>query len=75
VLVSGAGDALVVEVVNGRARREAALAGHGTGNGLRGLRERLGEAGGRLESGPTADGGWRVHARAPRRQRRSVRVA
>jgi signal transduction histidine kinase len=75
VLVSGDGDALVVEVVNGPARREAALAGHGTGNGLRGLRERLGEAGGRLESGPTADGGWRVRARVPRRQRRSVCVA
>jgi signal transduction histidine kinase len=39
--------------------------GHGTGNGLRGLRERVGAGGGRLEAGPRESGGWRVAARIP----------
>ncbi|MGK2936983.1 MAG: sensor histidine kinase [Solirubrobacteraceae bacterium] len=67
VRVDGRPDQLVVEVVNGPAPRAAALADHGTGNGLRGLRERLDEAGGRLDAGATPDGGWRVLARVPRR--------
>ena len=50
-----------------RRRGEPELAGVGTGNGLRGLRERVGACGGTLEAGPTADGGWRVAARIPRR--------
>ena len=41
------------------------LAGHGTGNGLRGLRERVGAGGGRLEAGPRESGGWRVAAWIP----------
>jgi signal transduction histidine kinase len=68
VLVRGADDELLVEVVNGPASAHAALAGAGTGNGLRGLRERVGDCGGRLEAGPDDDGGgWRVSARMPRR--------
>jgi signal transduction histidine kinase len=67
VLVRGSADALVVEVANAPARTERTLAGAGTGNGLRGLRERAAACGGRLEAGPDADGGWRVAARLPRR--------
>jgi signal transduction histidine kinase len=67
VLVKGEADALLVEVVNGRSPADAALAGAGTGNGLRGLRERVGHCGGWLEAGPTGDGGWRVAAHLPRR--------
>jgi len=69
VLVNGGSDGLVVEVENARARGHAALAGTGTGNGLRGLREHVGACGGRLEAGPTSDGGWRLSARLPRRGR------
>jgi signal transduction histidine kinase len=63
----GEPDALVVEVANGAAGHSPTLAGTGTGNGLRGLSERVGGRGGRVESGPTADGGWRLTARVPRR--------
>ncbi|MBS1848809.1 MAG: sensor histidine kinase [Actinobacteria bacterium] len=35
---------------------------HASGNGLSGLRERVEAAGGRLESGARAEGGWRVRA-------------
>jgi signal transduction histidine kinase len=65
VLVRGSAAAIDVEVVNEAAEDAEALAGHGTGNGLRGLRERVGAAGGRLEAGPRTSGGWRVAARIP----------
>jgi signal transduction histidine kinase len=65
VLVRGSAAAIDVEVVNEPAADAEALAGHGTGNGLRGLRERVGAAGGRLEAGPRTSGGWRVAARIP----------
>jgi signal transduction histidine kinase len=39
----------------------------GTGNGLQGMRERAAAAGGELEAGPRADGGFLVTARLPRR--------
>jgi len=67
VLVRGDRDALVVEVENAPASSERALAGAGTGTGLQGLRERVGACGGRLEAGPTSDGGWRLSARLPRK--------
>jgi signal transduction histidine kinase len=60
-------DAAVVEVVNGPARHEPALAGSGTGSGIRGLRERVAACGGTLDAGPLDDGGWRLTARLPRR--------
>jgi signal transduction histidine kinase len=63
VLVRGEPGVLVVELRNGPARAEPALAGAGSGNGLRGLRERVAACGGTLEAGPTDDGGWRVRAR------------
>lgn len=65
VLVRGDAAAIDVEVVNDAAEDAEALAGHGTGNGLRGLRERVGAGGGRLEAGPRETGGWRVAARIP----------
>jgi signal transduction histidine kinase len=65
VLVRGGAAVIDVEVVNDAAADAEALAGHGTGNGLRGLRERVGAGGGRLEAGPRESGGWRVAARIP----------
>jgi signal transduction histidine kinase len=67
VLVRGEREALVVEVRNAPSGREASLAGAGTGNGLRGLRERADACSGRLEAGPVAGGGWRLRAWLPRR--------
>jgi signal transduction histidine kinase len=66
VLVSGEQDTAIVEVTNDPAPSASALAGHGTGNGLRGLSERLSASGGRLEAGPTPDGGWQTRAHIPR---------
>lgn len=37
----------------------------GSGNGLAGMRERAAALGGTIESGPRADGGFRVVARLP----------
>jgi len=65
VLVRGGAGAIEVEVVNDSADDAQDLAGHGTGNGLRGLRERVGAGGGRLEAGPREGGGWRVAAWIP----------
>jgi signal transduction histidine kinase len=65
VLIRGGAGAIDVEVVNESAGDAEGLAGHGTGNGLRGLRERVGGCGGRLEAGPRESGGWRVAARIP----------
>lgn len=59
-------EALVVEVTNASAASDRALAGTGTGTGILGLRERVGDCGGTLEAGPTPDGGWRLGARLPR---------
>jgi signal transduction histidine kinase len=41
------------------------LPGAGGGYGLPGMRERVLQAGGRLEAGPGGDGGWQVTARIP----------
>ena len=48
------------------------LQGVGTGNGLGGLRERIDACGGTVDAGPTADGGWRVVGRIPRRSPATV---
>jgi len=39
----------------------------GSGNGLRGMRERAAALGGRLDAGRQPDGSWRVHAELPLR--------
>jgi signal transduction histidine kinase len=67
VLVRGERDALLVEVRNAPTSSERVLVGVGTGTGLLGLRERAAANGGALEAGPTADGGWRLSVRLPRR--------
>ena len=41
-------------------------AGPSGGRGVRGLRERVGAIGGEVHAGPTADGGFTVHATIPR---------
>ncbi len=55
------------------ARREPA---QGSGNGLRGMRERAAVVGGTLDAGPYDGGGWRVVARLPhdRERGRVIRV-
>jgi signal transduction histidine kinase len=63
VLLRGAPGELVVEVENGPGAVDAALAGSGTGNGLRGLRERVTARGGTLRAGSTQAGGWILTAR------------
>jgi signal transduction histidine kinase len=67
VLLRGDREALLIEVTNEQAPREAALAGAGTGTGLQGLQERVGSCGGTFEAGPTPAAGWRLAARLPRR--------
>jgi signal transduction histidine kinase len=37
----------------------------GNGHGLRGMSERIAALGGKLDAGPTQNGGWRIHARLP----------
>lgn len=61
VLLRGEGRSLTVRVDNA-ASTTAAPGIVGTGQGLRGLRDRVEELGGRLTAGVTADGGWAVEA-------------
>jgi signal transduction histidine kinase len=57
------GGSLVVEVADGgQPRSDDSPPG---GHGLRGMKERAAALGGSCEAGPTAGGGWRVHARLP----------
>jgi signal transduction histidine kinase len=58
------GQGLTVEVCNAAAPA-APAPGSQPGQGLVGLAERVALADGRLEHGPTADGGWRLSARLP----------
>jgi signal transduction histidine kinase len=67
VTVRGDPGEILVAIENGAAAHDAALAGTGTGTGIRGLRERVAACGGAIEAGPTPEGGWRLAARLPRR--------
>jgi signal transduction histidine kinase len=57
----------VIDVIVDNAPGESPLegAGSGSGQGLVGMRQRTEVWHGQLEAGPTADGGWRVHATLP----------
>jgi len=63
-VTGGPGDGLTIEVAN-PAPTEPFERVPGSGQGLIGLTERATLAGGRLEHGPTADGGFMVRARLP----------
>lgn len=66
VRVGIGGETVDVEVIDdGTGSAEGAAAG--TGNGLRGMRERAAAIGGSVESGGLPGGGWRVHATLPLR--------
>lgn len=64
VMVRGAGRDLTVRVANDR---PVGLSPGivGTGQGLRGLRERVQHLGGSFAAGPAVDGGWAVEAQLP----------
>jgi len=65
VTVSAEDGGVRVEVVDdGTGGRRRGAPG-GSGNGVRGMRERAEAIGGTLESGPAPEGGWRVLARIP----------
>ncbi|OJG07345.1 Sensor histidine kinase LiaS [Pseudonocardia autotrophica] len=64
-VTGGAGDGLVVEVANPAPARPARADRPAAGQGLRGLAERATLVGGRLDHGPTPDGGWRTGMRLP----------
>ncbi|WP_369141014.1 sensor histidine kinase [Modestobacter versicolor] len=65
VHVSRTADVVRIEVEDDGGAAPAALDGTGSGNGLRGMRERATAAGGSLEAGPRPGGGWRVAAALP----------
>ncbi|GAA3639899.1 histidine kinase [Kineosporia mesophila] len=58
-------DRLVVEVVDEGGASTGPLSTSGSGNGVRGMRERAAAVGGTLEAGPRPTGGWRVSAALP----------
>src|SRR5829696_7821924 len=62
ILVRRVGDFAELEVRDDGAGATRAA---GDGSGLRGLAERMAEAGGTLEAGPTDEGGFRLLARVP----------
>ncbi len=59
-------DAITIAVSNDGCAAAGAVS-PGTGNGIRGMRERAAAAGGSLEAGPRADGGFLVTATLPKR--------
>lgn len=61
----GVREMLVIEVEDDGGAGPATLVRTGSGNGLRGMRERAAAVGGSLEAGPRAEGGWRVAASLP----------
>lgn len=65
VRVTHRDDAVVIEVENDEGYGPTPLDGTGSGNGLRGMRERAAAIGGSFEAGPRSGGGWRVAASLP----------
>jgi signal transduction histidine kinase len=63
--VRGVPGQMLVTVENGPSQALPELSDAGTGNGLRGLRERVAAQGGTVIAGPTEDGGWRLAAQMP----------
>jgi signal transduction histidine kinase len=62
VCVRAVSDALDIVVIDdGRGESANGAAGHG----LRGMSERANALGGRVQTGPRHEGGWRVHAVLP----------
>ena len=55
---------LEIDVVDDGRGAPGAVA-RGAGHGLRGMAERAGALGGRVDAGPASGGGWRVHAELP----------
>ncbi|WP_116952929.1 sensor histidine kinase [Jiangella endophytica] len=65
VRVAHRDDRIVIEVENDRGSGPAPDGRAGSGNGLRGMRERAAAVGGSFEAGPRDGGGWRVAASLP----------
>lgn len=65
VRVGVAPDAVTLRVHNGVTPSPSAAAPAGSGNGLRGMRERVASLEGTLHHGPDPSGGWTVHAVLP----------
>lgn len=65
VRVAHRDDTVVIEVENDRGNGPAPDGRAGSGNGLRGMRERAAAVGGSFEAGPRDGGGWRVAASLP----------
>lgn len=65
VSVSGTDGWLEVEVVNSPPPGLPAALASGTGSGISGIQQRVAILGGQCEAGPTAEGGFRVHASFP----------
>ncbi|KAA9158111.1 sensor histidine kinase [Amycolatopsis acidicola] len=65
VSVTDTPDELAVDVVNDAPPGQSGAGLPSSGYGLAGMRERVMLAGGTVSSGPTADGGFAVHARFP----------
>jgi signal transduction histidine kinase len=66
IRVRRTGGCVVIEVEDdGGTAAPGPLRDSGSGNGIRGMRERAAAAGGSLEAGPRPEGGWRVTASLP----------
>jgi signal transduction histidine kinase len=65
VTVNRRDDLVTLEVVDSGMHEVGTPIGVSGGNGLIGMRERVGVYGGTLDAGPHPNGGWRVHAELP----------
>jgi signal transduction histidine kinase len=65
IRVSRTGNQVLVEVTDDGGVPTEQLRDSGSGNGLRGMRERSAAVGGSLEAGPRSGGGWQVTATLP----------